>query len=233
MKSSVLSSSMWKSDSVKLAILVPARDYVYSQFSFSLAQLMKTTSLAGIDTYLFFDTSTILLNQRENLVKNAIELDSDYILWLDSDMMFPSTTVLRLLNHNKDVVACNYMKRSNPLKSVAYPTPGEWNGWLPITNNDELVEVRGVGMGCVLMKTKIFKELEQPWFEFIWQSSVKDWGGEDFKLCKKINEIGYKIWIDMNLSKDIKHIGQFAYGEKLSTNRNRVKLWDNSDNGRE
>lgn len=226
MKSSVLSSSMWKSDVVKLAVLVPARDQVYSQFSFSLAQLMKTTSLSGIDTYLFFDTSTILLNQRENLVKMALDLDSDYVLWLDSDMIFPSTTALRLLNHNKDVVACNYMKRSNPMKSVAYPSPGEWNGWLPITSNDSLVEVGGIGMGCMLMKTNIFKELEQPWFEFVWQNNVKDWGGEDFKLCKKINDLGYSVWVDMNLSKDIKHIGQFGYGENLSTNKKRAEKWN-------
>jgi hypothetical protein len=223
MKYSALSSSLWKSDTLKLAILVPARDQVHSQFSFSLAQLMKTTSLAGIDTYLFFDTSTVLLNQRENLVKNAIDLRSDYILWLDSDMMFPSTTALRLLSHNKEVVACNYMKRSNPIKSVAYFKPGEWNGWIPITDSDELVEAGGIGMGCMLMKTDLFRELEQPWFEFVWQSVSKDWGGEDFKLCKKLNELGYKVWVDMNLSKEIKHIGQFAFGENLSTNKRRVE----------
>ena len=53
MSKSIQNSSIWNSKPTKLAILVPTRDTVHSQFAYCLAQLIKTTSEAGIDTYLF------------------------------------------------------------------------------------------------------------------------------------------------------------------------------------
>ena len=97
MKKSIQNNSMWTAKPIKLSILVPTRDMVHSHFAYSLSQLIKTTTEAGIDTYLYFDSSTILLNQREKLIEEAIKVESDYVLWLDSDMMFPSNIVLKLL----------------------------------------------------------------------------------------------------------------------------------------
>jgi hypothetical protein len=75
-------------------------------------------------------------------------------------MMFSSTTALRLLEHNKDIVACNYMRRSKPLKTVAYTNLNDWNSWVPMEPQNELVKVQGVGMGCMLMKVDMFDKLE-------------------------------------------------------------------------
>ena len=189
MSKSIQNSSLWDSKPTKLAILVPTRDTVHSQFAYCLAQLIKTTSEAGIDTYLFFDSSTILLNQREKLIENAKDIKCDYVLWLDSDMMFPSTTALRLLAHNKDIVACNYMKRSKPLKTVAYTDLRNWDSWLPLEPKDDLIKVEGVGMGCMLMKTEIFNSLQKPYFEFTYKGDTQDWYGEDFMLLTKLLKI--------------------------------------------
>jgi len=211
MNKSFYNNSMWEGSNLKLSILVPTRDTVYSHFAYSLTQLYNTTREIGIDTYLFFDSSTILLNQRERLLEKARQVKSEYVLWLDSDMMFPSTTAIRLLNHNKDIVACNYMKRTNERKSVAYTDLNDWNSWLPMDIKDELVEVQGVGMGCMLMKMKVFDNLQKPYFEFTYKEETQDFFGEDFNLQKKLREENYKIYIDTLLSKDIKHIGTFAF----------------------
>jgi hypothetical protein len=212
MSKSIQNSSLWDSKSTKLAILVPTRDTVHSQFAYCLAQLIKTTSEAGIDTYLFFDSSTILLNQREKLIENAKDIKCDYVLWLDSDMMFPSTTALRLLAHNKDIVACNYMKRSKPLKTVAYTDLRNWDSWLPLEPKDDLIKVEGVGMGCMLMKTEIFNSLQKPYFEFTYKGDTQDWYGEDFMLLTKLRLNEFNVYIDTILSMDIKHLGIYAFG---------------------
>jgi hypothetical protein len=212
MSKSIQNSSIWNSKPTKLAILVPTRDTVHSQFAYCLAQLIKTTSEVGIDTYLFFDSSTILLNQREKLIENAKNIKCDYVLWLDSDMMFPSTTALRLLAHNKDIVACNYMKRSKPLKTVAYTDLTNWDSWLPLEPKDDLVKVEGVGMGCMLMKTEIFGSLQKPYFEFTYKGDTQDWYGEDFMLLTKLRLNGFNVYIDTILSTDIKHLGIYAFG---------------------
>lgn len=62
--------SVWDSKQTKLSILVPTREMMHSQFSYCLAQLLRTTSEVNLDTYLFFDSSTILLNQRENIIRS-------------------------------------------------------------------------------------------------------------------------------------------------------------------
>jgi hypothetical protein len=213
-KKSIQNSSLWEVKPVKVSILVPTRDMVHSHFAYSLTQLVKTSSEAGIDVYLFFDSSTILLNQRERLIDEAIKIESDYVLWLDSDMMFPSNVILRLLAHNKDIVACNYMKRSLPMKPVAYRDLNDWDSWLPLEPFDELIKVQGVGMGCMLMKTEIFSKLEKPYFEFRYKEDTQDWFGEDFILQDKLIKLGYDINIDTLLSIDIKHMGIYAFGTK-------------------
>jgi hypothetical protein len=211
MKNSLNNSSLWVAKPIKLAILVPTRDMVHAHFAYSLAQLVKTTSEVGIDTYLYFDSSTILLNQREKLIDEAIKMEADYVLWLDSDMMFPSNVVLKLLAHNKDIVACNYMKRSLPMKTVAYTDLNDWDSWVPMEPQEELVKVKGIGMGCILMKTEVFKKLEKPYFEFRFKEDTKDWFGEDFILQDKIQKVGYEIFVDTMLSMEIKHVGIYTF----------------------
>jgi hypothetical protein len=211
MKKSIRKSSMWDSKQVKLSILVPTRDTVHSQFSYCLAQLYKTTSELGIETFLFYDSSTILLNQRERLLEQAKKVNSDYVLWIDSDMMFPSTTAVRLLEHNKDIVACNYTKRTKPLKTVAYTNLNDWDSWVPMEPQDELVKVEGVGMGCMLMKLDIFEKIQKPYFEFRYKEDTQDYFGEDFILLGKLREQGYDVYIDTVLSMDIKHLGIYAF----------------------
>jgi hypothetical protein len=222
---SVFKNTMWDGVPTSVSILVPTRDTVYSHFSYSLGNLIKTTTQMGINVHLFFDASTILINQRERLIEQAIEVKSEWVLWLDSDMMFPSTTLLRLLAHKQDIVACNYMKRSHPFKSVTFMDTNDWESWVPIQSEDELLTVEATGMGCLLMKTSVFQNLNKPYFEYTFQPTTKDWLGEDFTLFKKLNELGYQLKIDMNLSNEIYHIGTFAYGKGLSANVQKKRGW--------
>jgi hypothetical protein len=178
--------------------------------------------MAGIDVHVVYDQSTILLTQRERLAQQALDMKADYALWLDSDMMFPSTTAMRLLAHNVDIVCSNYMKRSVPLQTVAYPERGNWENWLPLEGDQELQEVEGVGMGCMLMKTEVLNKIQPPYFAFEYKD--KEWHGEDFYFQNKLRNAGYKILIDMNISFQVRHIGQWAFGPSLGVNEEqRVK----------
>jgi hypothetical protein len=211
MKHSILDSTLWGTTKQKIAVLVPTRDLVHSHFSYSLTQMVKFSTQMGLDVYTFFDSSTVLLNQRNNLVNMGKELGADYFLWLDSDMIFPTTTLTRLLSHNKDIVGCNYMKRSLPLKPTAYLDTTDWNTHLPLDTTNDLVEVEAMGMGCVLTKSEVFTNLEKPYFKFTYDVDTDDYLGEDFNLFKELKEYNYKIYVDTNLSKEIKHLGTFAF----------------------
>jgi hypothetical protein len=211
MKHSILDSTLWGTTKQKIAILVPTRDLAHSHFSYSLTQMVKFSTQMGLDVYTFFDSSTVLLNQRNNLVNMGKELGADYFLWLDSDMIFPTTTLTRLLSHNKDIVGCNYMKRSLPIKPTAYLDTTDWNTHLPLDTTNDLVEVEAMGMGCVLTKSEVFTKLEKPYFKFTYDVDTDDYLGEDFNLFKELKEHNYKVYVDTTLSKEIKHLGTFAF----------------------
>ena len=214
-KQSVFASSSWSSKKGKLAVLIPCRDTLHSAHALALAELVKFNTMNDIDTHVFMDASTILLTQRERLATAAVNLGADYMLWLDSDMVFPATTAVRLMKHNEPVVAANYVRRQRPYKGVAYETIGDWQNPLSFDVQDELVPIEGIGMGCILMKTSIFTELSKPWFDFQWSPESNDFLGEDMYLCQKINAAGYTIKVDTALSQELHHLGTYAFNVDL------------------
>jgi hypothetical protein len=214
MSKSVFASTQWSIKKTKLAICIPCRDTLHSAHALSLSNLVKFNTLNNIDSYVFMDLSTVLLNQRENLASSALELGSEYMLWLDSDIVFPETTAIRLMAHNESFVAANYVTRSKPTKSVAYQKLDNWDSSLSFDNANTLEDVEGIGLGCVLMKTEIFTKLTQPWFEFSWNPKSKDYLGEDFNLCKKITSLGYTLKVDTMLSRELRHLGTYAFSHK-------------------
>ena len=212
---SVFSSSSWSSKKSKLAVCIPCRDTLHSAHAMCLLELVKFNTMNNIDTQVFMDASTVLLTQRERLALMALDFNAEYILWLDSDMTFPSTTAVRLMSHNEEVVAANYIRRQLPAKGVAYKKMGDWHSPLSFDVEDQLVPVEGIGMGCMLMKTEIFKELNQPWFEFQWTPESNDHLGEDMILCQKMAKIGRTVKVDTVLSQELRHLGTWAFGPDL------------------
>jgi hypothetical protein len=215
MSKNVFSASKWSLKKNKLAVLVPCRDMLHAGFSKCLVELVKLNTMNGIDTHVVYDASTVLLTQRARLAAEAQAIGAEYMLWLDSDMIFPATTALRLLAHNEPVVACNYIRRQLPAKGVAYESIGDWDNPLPFEPQDDLVPIEGIGMGCMLVKTSILQEIPKPWFEFHWTEESNDHLGEDMDFCMKMAEAGYTIKVDTSLSMEMRHLGTWAFGPDL------------------
>jgi hypothetical protein len=162
---------------------------------------------------------TILSNQREGLVENARSLAATHILWLDSDMSFPFYTAYKLLNHQQKIVAGNYVTRQLPYKTVAYKELGRWDSYLKHGKDqsveNDLIEVEGMGMGCMMVDITVYDNLPKPWFPITYQPEADDYLGEDINFCINAREKGYKIWVDDILSRQLNHLGQFAFGHDL------------------
>jgi len=215
MSKSVFASSQWSLKKKKLAVLVPCRDMLHSAFAKCLTELVKLNTMSGIDTHVIMDASTVLLTQRSRLATEAQAVGAEYMLWLDSDMVFPATTAQRLMAHDEPVVAANYVRRQLPAKGVAYETIGDWQNPLPFEAQDHLVPIEGIGMGCMLVKTSILDEIPKPWFEFHWTEESNDHLGEDMDFCMKMATAGYTIKVDTNLSMEMRHLGTWAFGPDL------------------
>jgi hypothetical protein len=195
---------------LKLFIAVPAKDQMYTHTAYCIQELVKYCAIRGIEVTTSFNLGTLVCNQREVLAQEFLDSGSDYILWIDSDMMFPADVFQRLHSHGKDVAACSYSTRALPLKGVAYKDVKNWDSW--VSPSDEgLVPVQGLGMGMMLCSAKSVSSVTKPRFEISWTLESKDYLGEDMFFCSQVIKQGYQIYVDVELSKKIYHIGSYAY----------------------
>jgi hypothetical protein len=135
-----------------------------------------------------------LCRNRNQAVEKAMKNDvnSDYIFFADGDQIWPKTTILELLAHVDDqfpVVTGLYWKKTPPHQCVA----GFYSGWdkneprrafleangfvtpegqpclfyTPLKDFDTVQPIEVSGMGCLLVKTDIFKKLSLPYFDYV------------------------------------------------------------------
>jgi hypothetical protein len=63
------------------------------------------------------------------------------------------------------------------------------------------VEVDATGTGCLLIETRVFLDLQKPYFQFTPNPDKEIGGviGEDIWFCHKAREAGYKIFVDTSV----------------------------------
>ncbi len=138
------------------------------------------------------------------------EINYDYIMWIDSDILFTPQHFIQLLSHkDKDIVSGLYPMEGG----IAYPVVKEWNidyfqknGTFeflktndPILYNKQPFEVVYTGLGFVLVKKGVFEKIGYPWFPpefFEFENGIYDFCSEDVGFCRKATRAGFKIWID-------------------------------------
>lgn len=184
---------------MKTFIAVPSMDSVPAIFAQSLSMLEKVG-----DCVIGFQVGSLVYNSRNQLARRAIEMGSDYILWLDSDMMFEPDTLKRMTNimgeKDLDILSGIYFRRCEPYTPVLCDKLSISEGGCDHHNLEEvpegLFEVEGIGFGCVLMKTDVvFDVLARFHDAFSPIHAV----GEDLSFCWRARECGYKIFADSSI----------------------------------
>jgi hypothetical protein len=196
---------------ISVAICVPAGDEVSIDFAVSLSELRVDLTSHNIAHSLHVCKGSILPALRHDLVLQAQQANASHIMWLDSDMKFPSNVCRTLLVHDVDIVAAAYMTRDGRELPTAFRANGEYGERIfPV--GTELMDVDGCGMGMMLTKTQVFAQLPQPWFNFTWDPDYGYYNGEDIYFCQKAADIDIVTYIDPVVSKQVHHIGAKAYG---------------------
>jgi GT2 family glycosyltransferase len=176
---------------------------------------------------IYFEQGTLLHFQRNNLVRKALEEKADYLFFVDSDMGFPQNTVKKLFSHKKDVVSGIYFSKASPFLPVMYSQVDK-KGYIPRIDypKNELFEVDAVGAGCLLISTKIFKKIEEPYFFFSERKVLQGQSiSEDMFFCEKVRKAGSKIHCDSSVK--CSHHGYHAVVEQnFQQLRPRIKYSD-------
>lgn len=126
-------------------------------------------------------------------VFTALRDDATHIMFIEDDTFPPLDAIERLLAHNKDIIGGWYPKRQDDSR-VGVPIVIE-NGIRKTLDQPDgsLREVYTIPMGCTLIKTDVFKQLDMPWFVTTAQLS------QDSFFSQKAREAGYTLWCDTSI----------------------------------
>lgn len=194
-------------------IAIPCMDQVPVPFCQSLALLQKVDKCV-----LAMKSGSMIYNSRNDLATQAVQIEADYVFWLDSDMAFQPDTLVRMMNVIKendiDILTGLYYRRTQPFTPVLFKKiemKGEECEWEEFEEIPEgLFEVGACGFGCVLMKTDVFFDVHG---KFNQMFAPIGGNGEDISFCWRARECGYKIMCDPSII--CGHVGYSVVDDKF------------------
>lgn len=180
----------------KTLIAIPCMDQVPAPFAQSLAMLNKVG-----ECKLSMQMGSLIYTSRNNLAQMAIQMDVDYVFWLDSDMVFEPDTLARMMKtleeNDYDILTGLYFRRVPPYTPVLFDKLDirrnicSWSEFHEIP--EEPFEVGGCGFGCVLMKTDVFYDVQSKHGNMF--APIAN-NGEDIAFCWRARDCGFKIYCD-------------------------------------
>lgn len=194
----------------KILIAVPCMDMISARFAQCLATLKKEGECS-----VSFIIGSLIYDARNKICKQALDMGSDFIMWFDSDMVFPADTLVRMLDtldkHPEiEVLSGLYFRRGKPFTPVLYDKLEITDeGLCEFTDTmdypDELFEIAGCGFGCVLMRTDCLQDILLDEVGSLWFSPMGN-VGEDCAFCIRVRKCGYRIFCDPSIP-----LGHLAY----------------------
>lgn len=141
------------------------------------------------------------------------EIKYDYLMWIDSDIVFSQKQFLDLLKMNKDIASGWYAQpvlaadgsNMTPITRDAsdeeFNKKGEYHmlSVKEIEENSKPFKVDYIGFGWVLIKKGVFEKLEYPWFAprmRCMENEIQDLCSEDVAFCIDAKNAGFEIWLD-------------------------------------
>lgn len=156
---------------------------------------------------------SLIHDSRDHIAKYGVENGFDYVLYVDSDMVYTAGDVESLVRHNTDVVSGLYVTRHGEGNNVAYEkvitrqkNPYREPKLIHDIKKTGYDEVEGIGFGFCLIKTSMLRDM------FTKYPSIFEpkWGlGEDLAFCYRARKMGYKIMLDRDVK--VGHIGSTVY----------------------
>jgi hypothetical protein len=161
----------------------------------------------------------------------TLDLDADYVLQIDSDMVFPPHALRKLLGDamggQHDIVGTTVPRRIPPFALVG--------NWEPERRFElgRLHEMEDLGTGFILVACRVFETLPGPvWFRsemdstrapprngsgpsspwMLGKGGAENYDaqfiGEDYAFCRRARAAGIKVMLDVDVSAEFGHIGQ-------------------------
>jgi len=202
----------------KILIATPCLDQkVDAYFVHSLCESIKLGLQNNMDIRcVFLANESILPMARNELFNLAYRQNYDTMVFIDDDEYWDEKVLIDVLLSDKDVITVPVVNKGD--------TEITFNIFLPNTletdSNDGYIKTKKTGTGFLKLSRKVIVDLWESNTELNFRGkklkniceygfSNGDFMGEDIVLSRKINELGYTIWV--NPHHTVYHIGNKMY----------------------
>lgn len=202
---------------MKTLIGIPAMDFVSTSFMSCLTGLQPVG-----DTSLHVVQSSLIYDARNDIALRAVNEGYDRILWLDSDVTFPSDLLERMsarMDEGYEFISGLYFTRKEPIKPLIFQrvelTKKDGKG-IPVSDNfadyprNDVFRIAGCGFGCVMMTVDLVRRIFEAYGAAF---SPLPGFGEDLSFCIRANAVGTKMYCDSSIK--LGHIGQSIITESV------------------
>lgn len=217
-----------KYEGIRVFVACPSGTMVHADFAMALAAMANHTTSVNLRIALNNTKGAEIAHSRNIQIAQAEQMGATHIVFIDSDMVFPQITIQRFIDVMLDtasgeqelppvkILGATVPKRRFPYHQVAKDLEGKR---LSIQPNEQrgVTEISEIGTGLLMFDMEVFKELEQPYCSPYYRdgkngkADLMDRVSEDLSLIYKLKDKGHKIFCDIPLSKDTKHIGDVQF----------------------
>lgn len=190
---------------MKVFIGIPTSEYArHAIFYDYLAILTKPTGTIGAG----YHTNSAPWN-RNLIIREALHQECSHIFFIDDDMALEPNTLIRLLEHDVDVISGLYLNRVHPHSPIIFDyNPIKRYSTHHLRDGEKgLIEIEACGFGCLLVKTHVFALLEEPYVRA--GQIYPDKRSEDVDFCLRLRATDIKIHCDLDIVAG--HIGTATF----------------------
>lgn len=201
---------------MKILIAVPTFETIYPDTYKSMWDLDKDGHEVLFDSVRGYDVATA----RNRIAQLAMDLETDYVLMVDNDVVLPKDALKKLLEDARDVNLGYYAHRGADnvyhgntcicrLKDkdgndyYHYPLESEYSAAeMQVMEKAGLkkVEVHGGGMGCALIRTEVFRKITYPWYDWVnYGDKNRGMLSEDLYFCVLCKNHGIPVYADVRV----------------------------------
>lgn len=190
----------------RVTVGIPCYEHFKAEMAISLIQALLR---CPYELHLTVQRGVYLDVSREACVEAALAVQSDYLMFIDTDIQFPADGIERLIARNKDVIGAPYNEKRLPQVSTVKLSDGN-GGFASTTVNlpTDAFPCAAVGTGFMAVNLKrMVAHLQPPYFSYM--NVENRFMGEDVAFCTRARSAGLEVWADPTIR--LAHYGEIAY----------------------
>ena len=182
----------------KVYIAIPTTGFIRVELMFFLLNLDE-----NYDIKIDYTNGGFIAESRNVLVERFLKSKYEWLLFIDSDQLLPFD-IFEMTKNGVDICSgVAFQWKGNRMVPLVYRIEKtdftEEYKVFNDTTEEEIVEVDGVGAGCLLIHRKVLETIKKPYFLFQYNDDGKIVLGEDFYFCLKAKKAGFKVWVDRKM----------------------------------